>query len=660
MRAARFTAGGVRTWLWRVGACSAVLAAMAGAAKAADPLGPCALAASKDGRTLYVAQADGGRVAFVDLRSRAVVRSIPVPAEPSGLVLSPDGARLYVTCAAPHSTVLALDAASGEVTARLPCGHTAIGPAVAPDGKRLYVCNRFDNDVSVIDLETHTEALRVPAPREPVAAAVTPDGRSVLVINHLPAGRADAYPVAATVMVIDAETNRTATIRLPHGSTGLRGVCASPDGRYAYATHLVARYELPTTQVGYGWMNANALSVIDTAKRRLVGTVLLDDMDRGAANPWGVACSADAQFICVAHAGSHEVSVIDAPALLEKLLALSSEADAISAGEVVYDDRNEILDYFRRYRARLAGKGKAGDYEDRPLYTLGSVAGVSNDLTFLVGLRRRIRLHGNGPRGVAVVGSKAYVAEYFTDTVGVVSLGADSGGEVSTMPLGPKPQLTARRRGQMLFNDARLCFEQWQSCASCHPDARADGLNWDLLNDGMGNLKNTKSMLFAHKTPPAMATGVRPSAEAAVRAGITHILFAQCRDEEAAAMDEYLKSLRPVPSPYLVNGGLSPAARRGKRLFFSNRVGCATCHPAPLYTDLRMYDVASKSPYDYRKEFDTPALAETWRTAPYLHDGRYTTIEELIIKGKHGKERGDVGSLTREEIRDLVAYVLSL
>ncbi|MFQ5576179.1 MAG: glycosyltransferase family 39 protein, partial [Anaerolineae bacterium] len=49
-----------------------------------------------------------------------------------------------------------------------------------------------------------------------------------------------------------------------------------------------------------------------------------------------------------------------------------------------------------------------------------------------------------------------------------------------------------------------------------------------------------------------------PNAEAGVRAGITHILFAVRPEEEAAAIDEYLKSLRPVPSPHLVDGNLSP------------------------------------------------------------------------------------------------------
>jgi len=618
-------------------------------------LGPSALAPSKDGRTLYVANADANQVAFISLPDGRAYRTVPVPSEPTGLALSPDGTRLYVTCAAARSTVLVIDASSGQTRGRIAAGHSACGPVVGLDGKRLYVCNRFDADVSVIDLETGQEAARVPASREPVAAAVTPDGRSVFVANHLPAGRADQYDASAMVTVIDTATHETSGIRLPPGATGMRHICVGPDGQYAYATHVLARYELPTTQVEHGWMNANALSVIDARKKKRVNTVLLDDMERGAANPWGVACSADGKWLCVAHAGTHEVSLINAPGLLEKLHAVPPG----EFGEVVYDDRNEILDYFRRYRAGLGGKSY-GYSDGRPLYTLGGVGGVPNDLVFLEGLRRRIPLQGKGPRGLTVVGSKVYVAQYFSESLCAVNLRPDADDPVRTLPLGPDPKLTRARRGQMLFNDATLCFHGWQSCASCHPDGRTDGLNWDLLNDGMANTKNTRSLLLAHKTPPAMSTGVRPSAEVAVRAGLEHILFTDVRERDAAAIDAYLKSLEPVPSPHLLaGGGLSPSAERGSRLFFSERTGCATCHPAPLYTNLRTYDVGSRGPEDYRDAFDTPTMIEAWRTAPYMHDGRYTNIREVIAERQHGARHGRVADLTAQQIKDLAEFVLS-
>ena len=153
--------------------------------------GPCALAVSKDGRTLYVAGEDARTATWVGLPGGRVLRRVALPAPPTGLALSPDGTRLIVTCAAPRSTVAVLDAVSGRTLAAIPAGHTAMGPAVSPDGRRLYVCNRFDDDVSVIDMAACKETARIAAVREPVAAAVTPDGRGLLVAAHLPDTRSD-------------------------------------------------------------------------------------------------------------------------------------------------------------------------------------------------------------------------------------------------------------------------------------------------------------------------------------------------------------------------------------------------------------------------------------------------------------------------------------
>jgi len=635
--------------------CSLMIAARVEGVGRGKYLGPISVVASRDGRMLYTAFADAKQIAFVDIRSGKVTHSIAIPAKPTGLALSHDGRDLYVTSAAAQSKVFIIDVAFGKIKAKITVGHTACGPTVAPDGKRLYVCNRFDNNVSVIDIETRKVVARVSATREPLATAITPDGRSVLIINHLPADRADTLDVAAVVTIIDTQSNATTAIRLPSGASGLRGICTSPDGKHAYVTHILARYELPTIQVDYGWMNANALSIIDTKEKKLLGTVLLDEMYLGAANPWDVACTGDGKWICVTHAGTHELSVIDAPALLEKLLAMPVNPPREQIGEVVYDDRNELLDYFRRLRASLRGEPT----ESSDPYILGSAAGVSNDLSFLAGLRRRIKLKGNGPRGLCIIGSQAYVAEYFTDTLSIVELEPNSPDIVQELAFGPKPQLTDRRRGEMLFNDAELCFQHWQSCASCHPDARTDGLNWDLTNDGIGNLKNSKSLVLAHKTPPAMSSGVRASAEAAVRMGLKHILFTEPRCEDAVAIDTYLKSVEPVPSPYLVDGRLNAIAKRGKKLFFSEKAGCSKCHAGSLYTDTQSHDVGSKSPCDHRKNFDTPTMIEVWRTGPYFHDGRYTTLRELISKCKGDKEPDDL-NLNERQVNDLAEFVLSL
>jgi len=128
-------------------------------------LGPCDVVASSDAGSLLVLNADAGQVAVVDVGGR-VTGTIDMPATPTGLVLSPDGATLYVTCARPEGTVAVVDVPSGKVTATIPVGHTPIGPAVSRDGKRLYVCNRFAGDVSVIDVRmTHDVESRRPFDR---------------------------------------------------------------------------------------------------------------------------------------------------------------------------------------------------------------------------------------------------------------------------------------------------------------------------------------------------------------------------------------------------------------------------------------------------------------------------------------------------------------
>jgi cytochrome c peroxidase len=168
-------------------------------------------------------------------------------------------------------------------------------------------------------------------------------------------------------------------------------------------------------------------------------------------------------------------------------------------------------------------------------------------------------------------------------------------------------------------------------------------------------------MLHVFQGGPTMSLGVRENAATAIRAGITHILFAVRPEEEAKAIDEYLKRLEPVPSPYLVDGKLSPAAERGKKLFFDANVGCAKCHPEPVYCDKKSHNVHSAGKYDKPTDkFNTPRLTECWRTAPYMHDGHYLTIKDLLIHGKHGAKEAEPTKLSEKQIDDLVEFVNSL
>jgi len=612
-------------------------------------LGPIDVVASPDQTVLYVLECDGQRIDVVDVATNQVVRNIACPAAPTGVAVSADGSKLYVTCGVAKGMVCAIEAATGNVAGTIPVGHSPCAPTLLAGGKLLFVCNRFNNDVSVVDVEAGKEVTRVRVLREPVASDATPDGALVAVANLLPVDPSDADTVAAEISLIQTADLAVSSVRLPNGSSSVRDVCVSPDGKYAYAVHLLSRYRMPTTQLERGWMNTNALSVIDLATKTLVNTVLLDEIDLGAANPYAVTTSADGAVIYVSHAGTHELSVINTQGLMDKLASVPKTLEEAKA------------------QGRLNTAGT---------YASTTVTDVPNDLTFLVDLRQRMSLRKrglpgvvaeskqllNGPRGLDVIGAKVYVALYFSDALALVDMDSKLYDKVTVVPLGPQPELTPQRRGQMYFHDADICFQQWQSCASCHPEARIDGLNWDLLNDDIGTPKNVKSMLLTYKTPPAMSAGVRMTAEEATRSGIEKIQFAvpPKEDQVPESIDEYLKALEPVPSPYLVDGKLSPAAEHGKQLFFDEKVGCGKCHPEPLYTDLKMHDVGSSVPYDRRVDFDTPTLIEAWRTAPYMHDGHYTTIKDLLVTGKHGAHSGELDALSEQDLKDLCEFVLSL
>ena len=612
--------------------------------------GPSALCSTKDGSTLYVVNRDAHEIAVLNTADDKIVKTIALGNNfsPSNAVLSADEKTLYVVGGGNKGSVMAMDVATGTVAkGNVAAGHTPEGIAISPDGSKLFVCNQFSTDVNEFSLPGLEPGRTFKVIREPRTLVTTKDGKYVLVANAIPLMPAN-YPedenadifVAAEVSVINVATGETKSISLPNGSGSLHGMCITPDGRYVYVTEIIARFLLPTTQVEKGWMNTAAVAIIDTTKLDTesggyVNAVLIDDVDLGAANPWGITTSADGNTIYVAVAGTSELIAIDAVEMHKKL--------AVDAEE----------------RAKPSG-----------MYRVE----VSDNLAFLAGIKKRIKLPGKGARAVAVAGNNVYVGMYFSDTIQKLATTPSRPTEVT---LGPAPMLTPERRGEIYWNDATLCFQHWQSCASCHPDARMDGYNWDLLNDGQGNPKNAKSLLYTFHTPPTMWLAVRdhpnPTGHAPVpwvtatqgiqciRTGFKWILFVEPEEEKCKDIDAYLLALEQVPSPYLVDGKLSAKAERGKKIFEDPKVGCATCHPsATWFTDMKMHDVNTRCYYDRSSEFDTPTLHETWRTAPYLHDGRYVEMRDVFKLGTHGDVSGDVGSLTDEQIDELVEYIMSL
>ncbi len=551
---------------------------------------------------LFVAGKTANEVRSYSVSDFRLQKSVKTNLPPKAVQVA--GENLLIATSYSEGELLVVDKNSLKIKSKIKVGHGACDISVNPDNSKAYIANQFSNDISLVDLKQNKEINRIPVLRQPMQIEISKDGNFLFVANFLTAGRADVDTVTSEISIIDLKEMKVVkNIPLANGSNALRGICLSADGKYVFVSHNLGRFQVPTTQLEQGWMNTSALSVIDANKLEYVATVLLDEPEYGAAGSWGIECNDE--FIFVAHSGTHDFSKIDYPKFLEKLKSYPKKAS------------------------------------------------LAYDLRFLSGIRERIKVDGNGPRVLKIFNNQLLVANYFTDNINIIELepGINKTGSIQLK----NAEMDDIRRGEMIFNDATYCFQGWQSCNGCHPDeARTDGLNWDLMNDGMGNPKNCKSMLLAHETPPAMITGIRPNAGFAVRAGFTHIQFTQIEEEKAIAVDKYLQSLKAIPSPYLINGKLSHKAQKGKEVF--EKVGCGYCHSGNWFTDLKMHEIGKQGEYDGQNSWDTPTLIEVWRTGPYLYNGRSATMQEIFSKEKHGLRT----QLSEVEIEQLTEYVLSL
>ena len=121
---------------------------------------------------------------------------------------------------------------------------------------------------------------------------------------------------------------------------------------------------------------------------------------------------------------------------------------------------------------------------------------------------------------------------------------------------------------------------------------------------------------------------------------------------------------------YNADGQLTESQQRGKEIFErsvdnlgeviieSNR--CVTCHPAPYFTNKLMADVSTLAETDDPMLFDTPHLTNVFASAPYLHDGRAMTLEEIWTVYGEDDKHGRVNDLTKTQLNDLVNYLKAL
>jgi cytochrome c peroxidase len=270
--------------------------------------------------------------------------------------------------------------------------------------------------------------------------------------------------------------------------------------------------------------------------------------------------------------------------------------------------------------------------------------------------------------------------------------------------------------GQKLFFDPRLSGSGWVSCATCHNPALgwADGLPL-AVGEGMKKLKrHTPTILNAAYNKLQMWDGRFASLEEQALGPITN------PDEMNMDMQELLPRLkaiagyRPLFDAAYPGEGITPAsiakaiasyertivsgeapfdrwrkgdgealgaaARRGFELF-EGKANCVACHQGHNFTDDGFHNIGVKPLAGFddpgrfakvpvkmmRGAHKTPSLRDVAYTAPYMHNGAYATLRDVVEMYNRGGDAGEPVDpnmkklgLTPAEVDDVVAFLQGL
>lgn len=580
---------------------------------------PEGLAVSKSGRFLYVAGEGGNVVLKVDAARGAVVRRAEVPGRPHAAALFPDGRRLAVT-SRDTDEVRILDADSLRLREVVKSGEEPTGLAVSGDGDRLFVANSISGDLHVAGTGERSGAgIRLLMGNDPYAVAYSPAAELVAVANRRARPVSQGEVPVSEVTLVDARRGRVLDRRELRSAHLSEGVAISADGSFVLATALRVRNLLPTTQVARGAIMNSALVLIETKPGGKTVQFPLSEVNRSFADPAGVVLSPDGRRAFVAHGGSRDVTVVDVRMLRRIAARYSSERL-----QALQDD----MAFSRKY------------------------------------VRARLRTEHN-PRKLALSpdGSRLYVSETLNDTIAVFD--ARRLRLVRRIALGGPKGLTFERMGARTFFDASATFQGQFSCRSCHPDGHSDGLIWDFEIDGPGReLLETRTLRGIKDTAPFKWRGKNPTIHRQCGPRFAAVLT-RAEAFEGRKLDNLVRYIESIPvPPKRLKSRLAASRERGRELFFRHRDSdgepipverrCSTCHAGPLYTDRLKSDVGTGG------LFDNPHLTDLRSGAPYLHDGRALSVEEIWTVHDSSRTHGHTADMNKAMLNDLVTYLRSL
>jgi len=221
-------------------------------------------------------------------------------------------------------------------------------------------------------------------------------------------------------------------------------------------------------------------------------------------------------------------------------------------------------------------------------------------------------------------------------------------------------------KGKALFSDTGLSANRQYSCVSCHPmNGHTDNKTYvgtEVVPDGDAKGRSTPTLWGAGLRQAEWSwAGNIPAIETNIRGIIVNRMKgAEPSKETLEALAAYVKSLPNGPAPFLSKDGMptdtAPAdVKRGFALF-SGKAGCMTCHVPLAYDKEGPEDVGSGG------AFKVPSLRNVPKTAPYLHDRRFKTLDETVtfMWDAYKKKTDSKDTLSDGEKRDIVAFLRAL
>lgn len=278
--------------------------------------------------------------------------------------------------------------------------------------------------------------------------------------------------------------------------------------------------------------------------------------------------------------------------------------------------------------------------------------------------------------------------------------------------------------GRLLFADRRLSARHRQNCLNCHREALAFA-DAGAFSTGVDGVQGTRSSppIFNQAWHPAFGwDGKQPKLRDQAKAAITNPTEMHAdpatieadlgRDEAMRAhfaaafgtpevtLDRVGLALEQFMLTHLAadsrhdraargEAELTPEEARGRDLFFTTPdpaqgrrgAGCFACHGTEHFSDFAYRNNGLDASFldagragvtgraEDRGKFKTPSLRNIAVTDPYMHDGRFGTLERVVRHYAQGIRASDTLdpklpagglNLSEEEQRALVAYLKTL